>query len=97
MVELFRGVHYISSYISNMTLFNNPFHYFIQVRDVRNFFSQSSPQPLFGFVTQQPIPCIVRRRLRRVVKESLICGVNFCFFNGFFLNFLISGLGFASD
>ena len=30
-------------------------------------------------------------------SESLICGVNFCFFNGFFLNFLISGLGFASD
>lgn len=37
MVELFRGVHYISSYISNMTLFNYPFHYFIQVRDVRSF------------------------------------------------------------
>ena len=38
MVKLFRGVHYISSYISNMTQFNYPFHYFIQVRDVRNFF-----------------------------------------------------------
>lgn len=37
MVKLFRGVHYISSYISNMTLFNYPFHYFIQVRDVRSF------------------------------------------------------------
>ena len=37
MVKLFRGVHYISSYISNMTLFNNPFYYFIQVRDVRSF------------------------------------------------------------
>lgn len=37
MVKLFRGVHYISSYISNMTLFNYPFHYFVQVRDVRSF------------------------------------------------------------
>ena len=37
MVKLFRGVHYISSYISNMTLFIYPFHYFIQVRDVRSF------------------------------------------------------------
>ena len=37
MVKLFRGVHYISSYISNTTLFNYPFHYFIQVRDVRSF------------------------------------------------------------
>ena len=37
MVKLFRGVHYISSYISNMTLFNYPFHYFIQIRDVRSF------------------------------------------------------------
>ena len=37
MVKLFRGVHYISSYMSNMTLFNYPFHYFIQVCDVRSF------------------------------------------------------------
>lgn len=37
MVKLFRGVHHISSYISNMTLFNYPFHYFVQVRDVRSF------------------------------------------------------------
>ena len=31
MVKLFRGVHYISSYVSNMTQFNYPF------RAVRSF------------------------------------------------------------
>ena len=37
MVKLFRGVHFISSCISNMTQFNYSFHYFVQVRDVRSF------------------------------------------------------------